>query len=64
MKFDDIIMQSRPISKRHLPMPIADRAAQFAAFAALTGHEGAIEQTAEQSQIRADHVEVEDIESC
>ncbi len=36
-KYDDIINMERPVSKRHPPMPRANRAAQFAPFAALTG---------------------------
>lgn len=44
-KYDDIIHLSRPKSRRP-PMPIADRAAQFAPFAALAGHNDAIKETA------------------
>ena len=43
--YDDIIHLSRPISKKHPQMPIRDRAAQFAPFAALTGHKEAISET-------------------
>lgn len=35
--YDDIINLPRPVSKRHKPMPLADRAAQFAPFAAVKG---------------------------
>ncbi len=45
-KYDDIIHLSRPISKRHRPMSAYDRAAQFSPFAALTGHDAAIQETA------------------
>ena len=45
-KYDDIINLPRPISRNHLPMPLADRAAQFAPFAAVVGHEEAIKETA------------------
>ena len=45
-KYDDIIDLPHPTSKRHLPMPVSDRAAQFAPFAALTGYEDAIEEAA------------------
>ena len=45
-KYDDILYLTRPISKRHPPMPLLDRAAQFAPFAALTGHEDAVRETA------------------
>nr|WP_275982015.1 hypothetical protein [Ohessyouella blattaphilus] len=37
---------TRPQSKKHPPMPRGDRAAQFAPFAALTGHEESIKETA------------------
>ena len=45
-KYEDIIHRSRPISTRHLPMSGYDRAAQFSPFAALTGYDGVIEETA------------------
>lgn len=45
-KYDDIINLSRPISKKYKPMSLYDRAAQFAPFAALTGHEDEIKETA------------------
>lgn len=44
--YDDILHLPHPTSKRHPRMPIADRAAQFSPFAALTGHRAAIEETA------------------
>ena len=44
--YDDILHLPHPTSKRHPRMPIADRAAQFSPFAALTGHGAAIEETA------------------
>ena len=37
-KYDDIINLPHHVSKKHSQMPIADRAAQFAPFAALTGY--------------------------
>ena len=45
-KYDDIIDLSHHVSKTHPQMPVADRAAQFAPFAALTGHREAVEDTA------------------
>ena len=45
-KYDDIINLQRPISKNHRPMPVENRAAQFAPFAALTGYDDAVEETA------------------
>ena len=44
-KFDDIIHLPHHVSKTRPPMPIADRAAQFSPFAALTGHGEAIKET-------------------
>lgn len=46
MSYDDIIHLPHPVSARHPQMPLADRAAQFSPFAALTGHEAAIRETA------------------
>ena len=43
-KYDDIINLKRPES-RHMPMSIANRAAQFAPFSALTGYDEAIRET-------------------
>ncbi len=45
-KYDDILSFTRPRSMRHRPMPVENRAAQFAPFAALHGHDAAIEETA------------------
>ena len=45
-KYEDIINLPHPVSNKHRPMPVEDRAAQFAPFAALTGHQAAIEETA------------------
>ncbi len=36
--YDDIINLKRPISKKHLPMSIYNRAGQFSPFAALTNY--------------------------
>lgn len=45
-RYDDILDLPRPVSGRHAPMSQADRAAQFSSFAALTGFEAVIEETA------------------
>lgn len=45
-RYDDIIGLPHPEPKRHPRMPSADRAAQFAPFAALTGFGGVIDETA------------------
>lgn len=44
--YDDIIALPHHVSKTHPRMPVSDRAAQFSPFAALTGHAGAIKETA------------------
>lgn len=48
-KYDDIIHMSHHESKKHPRMPVADRAAQFSPFAALTGYADAIWETARQT---------------
>lgn len=45
-KYDDIINLPHHVSDKHPRMPLIDRAAQFSSFAALTGHDDAIEETA------------------
>lgn len=44
--YDDIINLPHPTSVKHPRMSLYDRAAQFSPFAALTGHDKAIEETA------------------
>ena len=44
--YDDIIMLPHYVSKKHPHMPPLNRAAQFSPFAALTGHDEAIRETA------------------
>ena len=41
-KYDDIIDLPHPEPQTHPRMPMRDRAAQFAPFAALTGHRAAL----------------------
>ena len=52
-EYDDIIDLPRPKSK-HEPMPMSDRAAQFSPFAALTGYEDAIGETARLTDARVE----------
>lgn len=51
-KYDDIINLPHPVSKTHPRMSLHDRAAQFSAFAALTGHEEAVMETARLTEER------------
>ena len=48
--YDDIIHLPRPVSKKHPPMPLSKRAAQFLPFAALTGFEAEIAEAARLTQ--------------
>lgn len=50
--YDDIIHLLHHVSKARLPMPMSDRAAQFSPFAALTGYDAAIEETARLAEDR------------
>ena len=52
MKYDDIITLPHHVSSRRKPMPRADRAAQFSPFAALSGFDGAVDETARQTEPR------------
>lgn len=60
-RYDDIIEMDRPISKKHPPMKISDRAAQFAPFAALTGHGEAVSLTADKNLSRYDDLDTNEI---
>lgn len=58
-KYDDIINLPNPTSKNHPRMSLYARAAQFSPFAALTGHEAAIRETArrtDEKEILSDEV--------
>lgn len=52
--YDDIIDLPHPTSQKHPRMPASDRAAQFSPFAALTGHEAAIRETARLTDRRVE----------
>ncbi len=47
--YDDIIDLPHHVSAKHARMPLQDRAAQFAPFAALTGYGAAIKETGRQT---------------
>ncbi|UKK55076.1 hypothetical protein [Prevotella sp. E2-28] len=48
--YADIIDLPHHVSKRHPQMAMWNRAAQFAPFAALTGYEDAIKDTAQENE--------------
>ena len=50
--YDDIIDMKRPLSRRADKMSISDRAAQFSPFAALSGYEEAVEETARLTDVK------------
>ena len=58
-KYDAILHLPHHVSKKHPPMPMADRAAQFAPSAALTGYDAAIRENARLTQERIDPAEAE-----
>ena len=53
-KYDDIIDLPHHISKKHPQMSLEARAAQFAPFAALTGYDDAVKETARLTNERID----------
>ena len=57
--YDDIIHLPHHRSQTHPPMPLQDRAAQFAPFAALTGYGAALHETARLTEQRAELTESE-----
>lgn len=63
-KYDDIIHLPHHVSTRHAPMSMIDRAAQFSPFAALTGYDAVIRETARltdnQNQLCEDAIKMLD----
>lgn len=64
-KYDDIIGLPHHQSKTRPHMSLHDRAAQFAPFAALTGMEDEMDETAKDSEVRflndTDRIDLEDV---
>lgn len=58
-KYQDMISLPHHVSKTHAPMPVQDRAAQFAPFQALNGHSEAVRETA---RLTAERLELD--EAC
>lgn len=56
-RYDDIIGLPHPVSQKHPQMPLRDRAAQFSPFAALTGYEDAVDETARLTDQRIELAE-------
>lgn len=50
--YDDILPLPHHVSEKHPPMSRLDRAAQFSPFAALTGYEAAVKETARMTDRR------------
>ncbi len=55
--YDDIINLPHHVSTKHTPMSRENRAAQFAPFAALTGYEDAVRETARLTDARIELTE-------
>ena len=53
-QYDDIMNLPHHQSQRRPHMPLSDRAAQFSPFAALTGHDAAIKETARLTDKRVE----------
>ena len=57
LNYEDIINLPHHVSKRHRQMPLAERAAQFAPFAALEGHAAAVSSTAQRVRLQMEERE-------
>lgn len=55
--YEDILHLPHHVSEKHPPMSRLDRAAQFSPFAALTGYEAAVEETA---RLTDRHIELDE----
>ncbi len=58
-EYEDIIHLPHHVSKKHPQMSMSDRAAQFSPFAALTGYDDAVEETARLTDRRIELDEYE-----
>ena len=56
-RYDEIINLPHHVSKTRPQMPMSDRAAQFAPFAALTGYDSAIKET---GRLTAERIELDE----
>ena len=64
-KYEDILYCPHHVSTKHHPMPVADRAAQFAPFSALTGYEEVVKEEARltEQKIELDEGELERLDA-
>ena len=64
-KYDDILDRPHHVSSVHPPMPLIDRAAQFAPFSALTGYEEIVKEEARltEQRVELDEGELERVRS-
>ena len=53
-RYDELIGLPHPVFEKHPQMPMESRAAQFLPFAALTGYDAAIQETARLTDTRLD----------
>ena len=53
-RYDDLLGLPHPVSRRHPPMSRAERAAQFAPFAALTGFDGVLAESGRRTEERVE----------
>ncbi len=61
-EYGDILYLERPKSSRHTPMTATGRAAQFLPFAAVTGYDAAVQETARLTETRIELDEQEKAE--
>ena len=59
--YDDIINMEHHVSKKHPPMSLYARSSQFAPFAALTGYEDAVKETARET---IEQIDIDDEIKC
>ena len=66
MNYQDIIHEQRPCAVGQMGVSAADRAAQFAPFAALTGFEAMVEETARTTEaaVCLEEGQIEAIDRC
>jgi len=58
-QYDDIIDLPHHVSQHHQHMSMLDRAAQFAPFAALTGHDAAVDRKRREHEEQALYIDTE-----